>query len=79
MTYLIDAWLERPRPCLRVLDRETGEVCVRLDEAALLELRERGELDFTELFSSEPGKLKELVRQLFLLGNARALRLSSEP
>ena len=27
MTYLIDAWLDRPHPYLRILHRETGEVC----------------------------------------------------
>ena len=25
MTYLIDAWLDRPHPYLRILHRETGE------------------------------------------------------
>ena len=28
MTYLIDAWLDRPQPYLRILDRNTGAVCV---------------------------------------------------
>ncbi|MEB3903100.1 hypothetical protein ODI84_23375, partial [Pseudomonas putida] len=25
MTYLIDAWLDRPHPYLRILHRDTGE------------------------------------------------------
>ncbi len=74
MTYLIDAWLDRPDPCLRILHRETGEVCAVLDAEALDELREQGELDLHELGSSEPGILKELVRNLFLFCYARALR-----
>ena len=45
MTYLIDAWLDRPHPYLRILNRETGTVCVTLEEQALEELRELGDLD----------------------------------
>lgn len=30
MTYLIDAWLDRPHPYLRILHRETGEICAVL-------------------------------------------------
>ncbi|MFG0323449.1 hypothetical protein [Pseudomonas putida] len=74
MTYLIDAWLERPHPYLRILHRETGEVCAVLEEAALDELREQGDLDMSGLNSSEPGVLKELVRNLFLFCYSRALR-----
>ncbi|AVO54550.1 hypothetical protein DFO61_2950 [Ectopseudomonas oleovorans] len=74
MTYLIDAWLDRPHPYLRILNRETGEVCAMLEEEALDELRDQGDLDLHELNSSEPSVLKELVRSLFLYCYARALR-----
>ena len=74
MTYLIDAWLDRPHPYLRILNRETGEVCAMLEEEALEELRDQGDLDLQELTSSEPIVLKELVRSLFLYCYARALR-----
>ena len=74
MTYLIDAWLDRPQPYLRILNRNTGEVCARLNEDALNELREQGDLDLHELNSSEPLVLKEWVRNLFLYCYARALR-----
>ena len=74
MTYLIDAWLDRPHPYLRILNRETGEVCAMLEEEALDELRDQGDLDLQELTSSEPIVLKELVRSLFLYCYARALR-----
>lgn len=74
MTYLIDAWLDRPHPYLRILHRETGEVCAVLESEALDELREQGDLDLSSLNSSEPGVLKELVRNLFLFCYARALR-----
>ncbi len=74
MTYLIDAWLDRPQPYLRILNRNTGEVCAVFNEDALDELRNQGELDMHELNSSEPLVLKELVRNLFLYCYARALR-----
>lgn len=74
MTYLIDAWLDRPQPYLRILHRETGEVCALLEQDALEELRDQGELDLHELSSTEPQVLKELIRNLFLYSYAQALR-----
>jgi hypothetical protein len=74
MTYLIDAWLDRPQPYLRILNRNTGEVCALLEEQALDELRDQGGLDMHELNSNEPQVLKELVRNLFLYCYAQALR-----
>jgi hypothetical protein len=41
-------------------------------------LREQGDLDVIGLSSSEPGVLKELVRNLFLFCYARALRPAAE-
>lgn len=78
MTYLIDAWLDRPHPYLRILNRETGEVCAVLEKEALDELRDQGDLDLASLSSCEPGVLKELVRGLFLFCYARALRPHGE-
>lgn len=79
MTYLIDAWLDRPQPYLRILNRETGEVCALFEQDALEELREQGELDLHNLASTEPPVLKELVRTLFLFCYARALRPMEAP
>ncbi|MBD7977681.1 hypothetical protein [Serpens gallinarum] len=76
MTYLIDAWLDRPQPYLHIVDCRTGAVCARFDASDLEELREQGELDPTVLNSSEPAVLKELIRTLFLFCYARALRPS---
>ena len=78
MTYLIDAWLDRPQPYLRILHRETGKVCLRLEEQALDELRELGDLDMASLNSNEPPVLKELLRNLFLFCFTRALRPACE-
>ncbi|WP_162873892.1 PA4570 family protein, partial [Pseudomonas viridiflava] len=77
-TYLIDAWLDCPHPYLRILHRETGEVCAVLEEEALEELRDQGDLDVYSLSSSEPVVLKEQVRNLFLFCYARALRTIGE-
>ena len=74
MTYMIDAWLDRPHPYLRILHRDTGEVCAVLEEDALDELREQGGLELSELSTSGSLVLKELVRNLFLFCYARALR-----
>lgn len=75
MTYLIDAWLDRPHPYLRILHRETGEICATLEEQDLNELLNQGDLDIYELLSTEPLVLKELVRDLFLFCYAKALRI----
>lgn len=77
MTYLIDAWLERSNPCLRIIECATGKVCATLDEAGLLEMREQGELCPEDLLTTEPYQLKELVRKLFLYCHAKALRPTS--
>ena len=53
MTYLIDARLDRLQPYLRILDRNTGAVCVSLEGEALEELREQGDLDLQELSTNE--------------------------
>mgnify|MGYP000639002782 CR=1 FL=1 len=53
MTYLIDAWLDRPHPYLRILHRETGEICAVLEEDALDELRDQGGLDLHEVDAVE--------------------------
>ncbi len=78
MTYLIDAWLDRPYPYLRILNRETGAVCAVLEQEAIDELREQGDLDLASLSSNEPAVLKEQVRSLFLFCYARALRPHGE-
>jgi hypothetical protein len=59
------------------LHRDTGKVCLQLEENALDELRELGDLDMASLNSSEPLILKELLRNLFLFCFARALRPAS--
>jgi hypothetical protein len=57
---------DSPQPHLRILDRNTGEVCAVFNEDALMSCANQGELDIHELNSSEP-LLKELVRTSFVL------------
>ncbi len=74
MTYFIDAWLDRPQPYLRIINRLTGNVCVQIEGKDLEELREQGALDTNDLNSPEPLVIKEQVRQLFLICHAQAAR-----
>ncbi|HZJ91963.1 MAG TPA: hypothetical protein VFD09_02640 [Thiopseudomonas sp.] len=74
MTYFIDAWLDRPQPYLRIINRLTGNICVQVEGKELEELREQGALDIHDLNSPEPWKIKEHVRQLFLMCHAQATR-----
>ena len=74
MTYFIDAWLDRPQPYLRIINRLTGNVCVQIEGKELEELREQGVLDANDLNSPEPLVIKEQVRQLFLICYAQAAR-----
>lgn len=74
MTYFIDAWLDRPQPYLRIINRLTGNVCVQIEGKDLEELREQGALDTNDLNSPEPLVIKEQVRQLFLICYAQAAR-----
>ena len=58
-------------------DLVTERFAIALGEGSGLlldELRDQGDLDLNGLNSSEPGVLKELVRNLFLYCYARALR-----
>jgi len=72
MTYFIDAWLDRPQPYLRIINRLTGQVCLEVEGDELEELREQGALDMQELCSPEPSLIKAKIRQLFLLCCAQA-------
>ncbi len=74
MTYFIDAWLDRPQPYLRIINRLTGNVCVQIEGKDLEELREQGVLDSHDLNSPEPLVIKEQVRELFLICYAQTAR-----
>lgn len=66
MTFFIDAWLDRSNPYLRIIDKQSGNVCVELDEQQLQLLQQRGEVDLHALETNESSQLKELLHGLFL-------------
>ncbi len=49
MRCVIDAWLERRDPCLRLLDAETGEEILRCGTAWVRPLLESGALSLEEI------------------------------
>lgn len=77
MTYFIDAWLDRPQPYLRIINRLTGNVCIQIEGEDLEALREQGVLNINDLSSAEPLAIKEQVRHLFLMCHAQAARLGT--
>jgi len=68
MPFLIDAWLERKDPMLRVLDRKTGMVLRQWDAHAIQQWCDSGEICFDDLLRAEPSEIKKLVSDLFLCG-----------
>lgn len=49
MRCVIDAWLERKDPCLRLLDAETGLEIIRCNAGWIIPLLESGELSLDEI------------------------------
>ena len=74
MTYFIDAWLDRPQPYLRIINRLTGRTCLKVEGRELEKLHEQGILDMHDLHNPEPGQIKEQIRQLFLFCRGQATK-----
>jgi len=66
MTYMIDAWLERPDPYLRVTHKLTGIRIIDWKTEQIREMLDCGAL-CPDDFSDGRRSPKELVRELFLL------------
>ncbi|MDF1527708.1 MAG: hypothetical protein P1R74_01150 [Sedimenticola sp.] len=49
MRCVIDAWLERRDPCLRLLDAETGQEILRCGAGWIIPLLESGELSLDDI------------------------------
>lgn len=49
MQYIIDAWLERRDPCLRLLDADTGKEILRCGAGWIIPLLESGELSLEDI------------------------------
>ncbi|MDM7858589.1 PA4570 family protein [Thiopseudomonas acetoxidans] len=78
MTYFIDAWLDRPQPYLRIINRLTGHTCLQIEGNELEKLREQGILDIQDLSSPEPSHIKEQIRQLFLFCRGQAAQRTTQ-
>lgn len=66
MNYLVDAWLECAHPSLRILNKNTGEVCLVLNEQELISYQEQGIFDVKNLFSINQEVIQELTNDLFI-------------
>ncbi|RMD70244.1 MAG: hypothetical protein D6819_04725 [Gammaproteobacteria bacterium] len=60
MKLMLDAWLERSDPMLRILDAQSGEVLWQWNSAAIHALVESGRLSAAD-FQNFPFLLKELL------------------
>ncbi|TVO76756.1 hypothetical protein [Sedimenticola selenatireducens] len=49
MRCIIDAWLERRDPCLRLLDADTGKEILRCGTGWIIPLLESGELSLDDI------------------------------
>ncbi|MDI3323662.1 hypothetical protein QKW35_04655 [Pontibacterium granulatum] len=66
MAYIIDAWLDCPKPYLKVLNSISGREVLNFDRKELDHLLESGEICLTELMTNDQQVLEEVVRQLAL-------------
>ena len=66
MTFFIDAWLDRNNPQLRIINKQSGDVCVELDAEDIQLLQQRGDIDFHALETNESSQLKDLLQEIFL-------------
>ncbi len=73
MSFVLDAWLERPEPRLRVLDGK--RVVLDLPPAVVRRLLESGELVAEDFRQPCRHAVQALIRRLFLLGCVREARL----
>lgn len=68
MPFLIDAWLERKEPMLRVLDRKSGVVLRQWNADVIQQWCDSGEICLEDLLYAGPSELKKIVSELFLCG-----------
>lgn len=79
MTYLINAWLERPQPYLQVIHRESGRICVNFEAPVLEELCRNGDICPCDFNTSNRTTTQEAVRQLFHLATLLDCRSPHPP
>jgi len=67
MQYLINAWLEKGNPALKIIDPQRQKVIKEFQGQELEELIEHGDIVPDELQTNNPSQLKSMVDEL--LGN----------
>ena len=66
MNYIVNAWLERDEPQLKVTSNLTGQVLIDWRGEKVRQLIDNGELDVAEL-SSPTQELLETVKEILLI------------
>lgn len=75
MTYMINAWLERPQPYLQVIHRESGRICVDFPAFMLEELCRNGDICPADFCSTSARATKEIIRHLFHVATLNGCRV----
>jgi hypothetical protein len=84
MKYIVDAWLERPDPQIRILDPRSGAIRLAWQPERVRELLDSGRISAADFDCQDECCVCELVRDLFLLsciveGSVCVRRRSTKP
>ncbi len=66
MTYMINAWLDKPQPELQLVERASGSVVACWKGRRLRELFDSGLVSYEELSYANPERLKLVEKALIL-------------
>lgn len=66
MAYIIDAWLDCPRPYLKVLNSISGREVLKFESGELSNMLENGDIWVDDLLTTNQQTLEEVVKQLAL-------------
>lgn len=66
MKFMINAWLDKPKPELQLIDKLSGTVIAYWKDKRLLELFNCGAISYAELCSDEQEVQQELIKSLML-------------
>ncbi|WP_162596625.1 hypothetical protein [Thiofilum flexile] len=69
----IDAWLDRPKPYIRIIDRDSGDVITQFEGEEVTECLERGDICVHDLYCNTPRAQHEMVKHLLLTRCSKSL------
>ena len=72
MSYQVNAWLDTPLPQIDVINLRTGACILSFQSDEVRQLLENGDIDLSDLFSTESQTLENLVRELALFRCAKS-------